>query len=114
MTFVLLPDLEMLRSTKRSIRFAAAFAVAVILFDSSWPAKAMTNRNRFSDLAANMTAKRTTASALTAHLPWLAPVGHRQPRKIDVPQNQDWSAWALEERRLDKELDRKLIICRGC
>jgi hypothetical protein len=38
---------------------------------------------------------RSSPTVLTSHAPWLAPIGHRQ-------QN------------LDVELDRKLVICRGC
>jgi len=50
----------------------------------------------------------------TSRLPWLAPVGHRQPRLAEVPQAQAVSAWERQQRQLDQELDRKLIICRGC
>lgn len=46
--------------------------------------------------------------------PWPAPVGHRQPRVADIPQSSDLSAWEREQQQLDAELDRKLIICRGC
>jgi hypothetical protein len=52
--------------------------------------------------------------ALTSHSPWLAPVGHRQPRKIDAPQNEVLSAWERQQQREAEELDRRLIICRGC
>jgi hypothetical protein len=38
---------------------------------------------------------QNSPAVLTSHAPWLAPIGHRQ---------QD----------LDVELDRKLVICRGC
>ncbi len=51
---------------------------------------------------------------LTSRLPWLAPVGHRQPRRADVPQSEAVSAWERQQHELDQELDRKLIICRGC
>jgi hypothetical protein len=47
-------------------------------------------------------------------LPWRAPIGHRQPRKADVPSPEVLSTWERQERRMDAELDRKLIICRGC
>ena len=50
----------------------------------------------------------------TSHLPWLAPVGHRQPRLSEVPQADAVSAWERKQQQLDRELDRKLIICRGC
>ncbi|WP_024507913.1 hypothetical protein [Bradyrhizobium sp. ARR65] len=53
-------------------------------------------------------------TALTSQLPWLAPVGHRQPHQADVPQHGAVSAWEREQQQADRELDRKLIICRGC
>jgi hypothetical protein len=49
-----------------------------------------------------------------SHLPWLAPVGHRQPRKMGVPMNEALSPWERQQQRLDEELDRKLLICRRC
>lgn len=67
----------------------------------------------FPEVAASATADRESAT-LTSHLPWLAPIGHRQPRHADVPQSDEVSAWEREQRRVDQELDRKLIICRGC
>lgn len=50
----------------------------------------------------------------TARLPWPAPVGHRQPHRADIPQSEAVSAWERQQQRLDRELDRRLIICRGC
>jgi len=50
----------------------------------------------------------------TSTRPWLAPVGHRQPRAADVPAST--SQRGLEE--LDEEdanVDRKInSVCRGC
>jgi hypothetical protein len=43
-----------------------------------------------------------------------APVGHRQPRTDDVPANTPLSPSEFEQRRLDQDLDRRLIICRRC
>jgi hypothetical protein len=43
-----------------------------------------------------------------------APVGHRQPRPSDVSETTQLSPSDLELRRLDEEIDRKLIICRDC
>jgi hypothetical protein len=51
---------------------------------------------------------------LTSHLRWLAPVGHRQPHRADAPESKAVSAWEREQQQFDQELDRKLIICRGC
>jgi hypothetical protein len=67
----------------------------------------------FPDLPKTAVADRASA-ALTAHLPWLAPVGHRQPHQADVPQLEAVSSWERRQQQLDDELDRKLIICRGC
>jgi hypothetical protein len=51
------------------------------------------------------------AAGETATKPWLAPVGHRQPRAVDVPP-------FLSPQTLDQEdiyVDRKISgICRGC
>lgn len=57
---------------------------------------------------------RNRALDLTSQLPWRAPIGHRQPRKADVPSTEVLSTWERQERRLDAELDGKLIICRRC
>lgn len=85
--------------TKRSSRVTAGFTAGVILLSLISPASA---------------AGPQEASALTSHSPWLAPVGHRQPTRADVSQNEMLSAWERQEQVLDTELDRKLIICRGC
>jgi hypothetical protein len=49
----------------------------------------------------------------TECLPWQAPIGHRQSGLADVgnlpPRPSD-----LELQALDKAVDRKLMICRGC
>lgn len=51
---------------------------------------------------------------LTSRSPWLAPVGHRQPRLADVPNHESVAAWESQQRQANEELDRKLIICKGC
>jgi hypothetical protein len=81
----------------RSLRHAAAVATGVAFLGVALPATAASARD-----------------GLTSHLPWLAPVGHRQPRQADIPQDEILSAWEREQQRLDDELDRKLSICRGC
>jgi hypothetical protein len=53
-------------------------------------------------------------AVLTSHSPWLAPIGHRQPARADVPQDDLLSAWERQQQDLDVELDRKLVIWRGC
>ena len=83
------------------------------------------NRNHLATVAAVVVAGIATfgllspaaasnPSVLTSHSPWLAPTGHRQPTQADVSQDVGLSAWEREQVRLDAELNRKLIICRGC
>jgi hypothetical protein len=67
----------------------------------------------FPDLPKTAVADRSSA-VLTAHLPWLAPIGHRQPQRADVPRSEAISSWERRQQQLDQELDQKLIICRGC
>ncbi|MBR0823108.1 hypothetical protein JQ627_34815 [Bradyrhizobium liaoningense] len=59
-------------------------------------------------------AARFASAEPTSRLPWLAPVGHRQPSRADAPQSDALSAWEHEQQQRDQMLDRKLIICRGC
>jgi hypothetical protein len=47
-----------------------------------------------------------------SRLPLPAPIGHRQPRTNDVPVEDQ--ATVERDRWLDKKLDLKLRICRGC
>jgi hypothetical protein len=84
---------------KRSTRCAVAVVASGILFGLLSPATA---------------SDQNSPSVLTSHSPWLAPIGHRQPTRADVPQNEILSAWEREQQVFDVELDRKLIICRGC
>jgi hypothetical protein len=77
----------------------AALVAGVALFGSLSPAAASDQNN---------------PAVLTSHSPWLAPVGHRQPTRADVPETKVLSASERQQQDLDVELDRKLIICRGC
>jgi hypothetical protein len=43
-----------------------------------------------------------------------APVGHRQPRASDIPANIQKTESDLREERVNRELDKKLRICRNC
>jgi hypothetical protein len=98
---------------KRSLSAAAAVAVFAALLS---PANATYRQERiaiFPDLPIRAATDRAPI-ALTSRLPWLAPVGHRQPHQADVPQQGAVSAWEHQQQRFDQELDRKLIICRGC
>ena len=82
-----------------SASVVAALVAGVALFGSLSPAAA---------------SDQNSPAVLTSHSPWLAPIGHRQPTSADVPQNEVLSARERQQQDLDVELDRKLIICRGC
>ena len=108
---------------RRSILTAAAGLVFVGFLS---PANATYQHDAvsvFSDLPSSTTSDHADGKAaaatrqslvLTSHLPWLAPVGHRQPRRADVPPSGPIPEWERQQQRLDQELDRKLIICRRC
>jgi len=85
--------------SNRSTGFSTVLAACAALFILLSPAAA---------------SDQNSPSVLTSHSPWLAPVGHRQPTRADAPENALLSAWEREQARLDAELDRKLVICRGC
>ena len=86
-------------SKNHSASVVAALVAGVALFGLLSPAAASDENN---------------PAALSSHSPWLAPIGHRQPTRADVPQNEVLSAWERQQQDFDVELDRKLIICRGC
>ncbi|WP_128089589.1 hypothetical protein [Bradyrhizobium viridifuturi] len=60
------------------------------------------------------TAERFASAELRSRLPWLAPIGHHQPSRADVPQSDVLSAQERDQQQRDRMLDHKLIICRGC
>jgi hypothetical protein len=88
------------QSTKHSSSVAVAVAAGVVLFSLLSPAMAASDQNN--------------PAVLTSQSPLLAPIGHRQPARADVPQDDVLSAWERQRQDLDVELDRKLLICRGC
>jgi hypothetical protein len=46
---------------------------------------------------------------------WQAPVGHRQPRPVDIPAVRPKPGeFDVELERLDRALDGRLQICRAC
>jgi hypothetical protein len=82
----------------RTVRYAAVVAAAVALSGL---------------LLSPMTARaEQNTNVLTSQRPWLAPVGHRQPRRADVPHDKAFTAREREQLRKDRELDRSLMICR--
>jgi hypothetical protein len=97
---------------KRSLS-AAAVAVFAALLSPANATYRQDSSTVFPDLPIR-TARDRAPIALTSRLPWLAPVGHRQPHQADVPQQGAVSAWEHQQQQFDQELDRKLIICRGC
>jgi hypothetical protein len=53
------------------------------------------------------------ASNETATKPWSAPVGHRQPRAIDIPGSVSATSQIIDQE--DANIDRKIKgVCRGC
>jgi hypothetical protein len=81
-------------------------AVAAFVFGSA-------PQSRADDVGEN-SRKVVAAAEQTASLVRQAPIGHRQPRAVDVPGGARSSPLELEQRRQDEDLDRRLIICRGC
>jgi hypothetical protein len=68
-----------------------------------------------SPAAVAQTGRAGGTSSTNAGGTWPAPVGHRQPRAQDVPQEKNLSNPNTPANREDAELDRKLkSICRGC
>jgi hypothetical protein len=56
---------------------------------------------------------RACGAIQTACLPWQAPVGHRQPAIADISKVPPLPS-DLELQALDRAIDEKLTICRGC
>jgi hypothetical protein len=98
---------------KRSIRTARAGLFFVGMLSPAHAAYQHDAVSVFPDLPISATADHAS-TAPTSHRPWLAPVGHRQPHRAEVPQPEAVSAWELQQQQSDQELDRKLVICRGC
>ncbi len=98
---------------KRAINTARASFVFVGMLSRAHAAYRHDAVSVFPDLS-NSAPANHSSTVLTAQLPWRAPVGHRQPHQADVPQPQAVSTWERQQQKADQELDRKLIICRGC
>ena len=98
---------------KRSINTARAGLVSIGMLSPAHAAYQQDALSVFPNLPRSATVDHGSP-ALTAQLPWLAPVGHRQPHQTDVPRHEAISAWERQQQQFDHELDRKLIICRGC
>jgi hypothetical protein len=98
---------------KHAIHTARAGFVFVGMLSPAHAAYQHNTASVFPDLPISATADHAPI-VLTSRLPWLAPVGHRQPHQADVPQREAVSAWERQQHQADQELDSKLIICRGC
>lgn len=95
---------------KRSLSAVAVLAALLSPANASYRQESIAV---FPDLSISAATDRAPI-VLTSRLPWLAPVGHRQPHQADVPPHEAVSAWEHQQQQFDQELDRKLIICRGC
>jgi hypothetical protein len=88
-------------STPGSIRRAAGAAVAALVLATT--------------AAAGKEAAEPPAEPVArAAMPWPAPVGHRQPRAADLPVSQPKDDLDLRIERINRDLDRRLRICRNC
>lgn len=58
--------------------------------------------------------KPATAPQATESKVRPAPVGHRQPTAADIAKAQQDSAAGPDRYKSDRELDKRLQICRGC
>ncbi|HET6941009.1 MAG TPA: hypothetical protein VFH89_02490 [Sphingomicrobium sp.] len=113
-----------LATLRQATTYAAAISASIVTIGFLSPAGAAERQDTvsvFPDILASdnnhggiSVPDRNCAMALTSRLPWRAPIGHRQPLQADVPQDESISAWERQQDRLNRELDRKLMICRGC
>src|ERR1700747_1768669 len=95
---------------KRTVRAGLVFLSALSPAHATYQHHAA---SVFPDLPISVTADRDSA-ALTSPLPWLAPVGHRQPHQADVPEHEAVSAWERQQQQADQGLDPKLGMWPRC
>ncbi|WP_426610451.1 hypothetical protein [Bradyrhizobium sp. McL0616] len=95
-----------------SIRFGVAIVAATVLFGSVASLKA--GESVGAGARTTIVAPGRPAPTRFADLFRQAPVGHRQPRPGDISEPVQASSVDTELRRLDVEIDSKLLICRGC
>jgi hypothetical protein len=98
---------------KRSISTAKVGLVLVGMLSLQHPAYQHDAAGVFPDMPKRAAADISSA-VLTAHLPWLTPVVHRQPRQADVWQSKAMSGWERRQLQANQEPDHRLIICSGC
>jgi hypothetical protein len=114
------------RVRSSALGYSAAIIAAALVLGSASPVLAADHASKsnvvLADARSNGTAEVASASSfrnddavrLSTQRPWPAPVGHHQPRVSDISNSVQLSPVEREERRLDRELDAKLVICRGC
>lgn len=93
-----------------SIRFGVTTAVATLLF---WPVSSLRageNKGPLTTFASPAHPDPTQFADFFRQ----TPIGHRQPRPSGMSDPVQASPVDVTTRRLDAEIDRKLIICRGC
>jgi hypothetical protein len=74
---------------------------------------AIVRRGAADAMASSPLAHSWAAGSETTTKPWSAPVGHRQPRAIDLPASTPATPQILD--REDADIDRKISsVCRGC
>jgi hypothetical protein len=122
------PDLAVQKraTCPSSIKYAAVVAAGVALFGMPSPANAAAQRNGLNSVSSASASSpaaeggsdahvsisgQDSARDLMSHLPWLAPVGHRQPRRADVPPEKSSSDRDRLQERPNAKIDQKLIIC---
>lgn len=94
-------------SIRLGVRLGVTIVAANLLF---WPASSP----RAGESAGANPTSGNPAPTRYADLFRQAPIGHRQPRLSDMSRPMQATPADVELRRLDDEIDRKLIICRGC
>lgn len=95
--------------SQRGLAFAALLLPVVLL---TWPADAKDDRSR-NQAPATVGSAPASSSERTARRPEV-PIGHRQPIAADVPPDRPETADDIKLQKLNRELDGKLQICRGC
>ncbi|MCP1777391.1 hypothetical protein ABIF68_004256 [Bradyrhizobium japonicum] len=93
-----------------SIRLGVTVVAATFLFGSVSSLRAAGGASA----PVTMSSPGSVDAMKFADLSRQAPIGHRQPRRSDVPGSTQSSPEDAELQRLDKGVDRRLIICRGC
>ena len=92
-----------------------SFMHRVMLHGAALALPALLSVQAFAPTAQPKEPDRTTGSAVREEpsLPQ-APIGHRQPRAADLPATRERDPSDVWLNQLNRDLDRKLQICRVC